>query len=87
MVAVLRNGNYFLRFRFRLLTSYGSGSSSGSDFCQDTVTVAVPALYLEHKKHSKKLTCKETLRHVFIRVYRPEIQLVFSTQLCELLPL
>jgi hypothetical protein len=39
---------------------------------------------------SKKLTCKETLLQVFIRVYRLEIQsvmLVFSTQLCELLPL
>ncbi len=38
----------------------------------------------------KKLTCKETLRQVFIRVYRLEIQsvmLIFSTQLCELLPL
>ncbi len=41
-------------------------------------------------RHLKKLTCKETLREVFIRVYRLEIQsvmLVFSTQLCELLPL
>ncbi len=39
---------------------------------------------------SKKLTCKETLRQVLIRVYRLEIQsvmLVFSTKLCELLPL
>ncbi len=39
---------------------------------------------------SKKLTCKGTLWQVFIRVYRLEIQsamLVFSTQLCELLPL
>jgi hypothetical protein len=39
---------------------------------------------------SKKLTHKETLRPVFIRVYRLEIQsvmLVFSTQLFELLPL
>jgi len=38
---------------------------------------------------SKKLTCKGTLRPVFIRVYRLEIQsvtLVFSSQLCELLP-
>ena len=26
--AVLRNRNHFLRFRFRLLKSYGSGSSS-----------------------------------------------------------
>jgi hypothetical protein len=37
-----------------------------------------------------KLTYKGTLRQVFIRVYRLEIQavmLVFSTQLCELLPL
>ncbi len=39
--------------------------------------------------HLQKLTCKWTLRPVFIRVYRMEIQsvmLVFSTQLCELLP-
>ncbi len=37
---------------------------------------------------SKKLTSKGTLRQLFIRVYRLEIQwvmLVFSTQLCELL--
>jgi hypothetical protein len=36
----------------------------------------------------KKFTCEATLRQVFIRVYRLEIQsvvLVFSTQLCELL--
>jgi hypothetical protein len=42
-------------------------------------------------RHLKKLTCKgTTLRQVFIRVYRLEIQsvtLVFSTQLCDLLPL
>jgi len=38
---------------------------------------------------SQKITCKGPLRQVFIRVYRLEIQavrLVFSTQLCELLP-
>ncbi len=38
----------------------------------------------------KLLTCKETLRQVFIRVYRLEItsvMFVFSTQICELLPL
>ncbi len=41
-------------------------------------------------RHLKNLTCKGTLRQVFIRVYRLEIQsvmLVFSTQLCELLPI
>ncbi len=41
-------------------------------------------------RHLKKLTCKGTLRQVFIRVYRLEIHLdmlVFSTELCELLPL
>ncbi len=40
-------------------------------------------------RHLKKLTCKGTSRQVFIRVCRLEIQsvmLVFSTQLCELLP-
>ncbi len=38
-------------------------------------------------RHQKKLTCKGTLRQMFIRVYRLEIEsvmLVFSTQLCEL---
>ncbi len=37
-----------------------------------------------------ELTCKGTLRQVFIRVFRLEIQsimLIFSTKLCELLPL
>ncbi len=38
--------NYFLRFRFRLLKSYGSGS--GSDFWK--VMVPVPAPNLDHKK-------------------------------------
>ncbi len=40
-------------------------------------------------RHLIKLTCKGTLRQVFIRVYRLEIQsvmFVFSTQLCELWP-
>jgi hypothetical protein len=40
---VLWNRNYFLRFWFRLLKSYGSDS----DFCQ----VTVPVLYRDHKKH------------------------------------
>ncbi len=58
-------------------------------------------MYIEHElityintkekcRHLKKLTCKETLRQVIIRVYRLKMQtvmLVFSTQLCELLPL
>jgi hypothetical protein len=41
-------------------------------------------------RHLKILTCKGTLRQVFIRVYRLEIQsvmFVFSTQICELLRL
>jgi hypothetical protein len=40
-------------------------------------------------RHLKQLTCYVTLRQVLIRVYRLEIRsviLVFSTQLCELLP-
>jgi hypothetical protein len=40
-------------------------------------------------RHLKISTCKGTLRQVFIRVYRLEMQsvmLVFSTQLCELFP-
>jgi hypothetical protein len=40
--------------------------------------------------HLNKFTCKGTLRQVFSKVYRLEIQsviLTFSTQLCELLPL
>jgi hypothetical protein len=32
MAAALWNRNYFLRFRFLLLKSYGSGSGSSSDF-------------------------------------------------------
>jgi hypothetical protein len=39
--------------------------------------------------HLKKLTCKGTLWQVFTRVYRLEIhlvKLVFSTQLCEIMP-
>ncbi len=41
-------------------------------------------------RHLKKFICKGTLRQVFVRIYRLEIQsvmLVFSTQLWELLPL
>jgi hypothetical protein len=44
----------------------------------------------EKCRHLIKFTCKGTLRQMFTRVYRLEIQsvmLVFSTQLCELLPL
>jgi hypothetical protein len=44
----------------------------------------------QHKCHLKILTCKGTLRHVFIKIERLEIQsvmLVFSTQLWELLRL
>jgi hypothetical protein len=40
--------------------------------------------------HLNKLNCKGTLRQVFIRAYKLEIQsvmLVFATKLCELLPL
>ncbi len=50
-------------------------------------------IYVDAKakcRHLKKLTCKGTLRQVFITVYKLEIQavrLVFSTQLCEQLPL
>ncbi len=54
--SVLWNRNYFLRFRFRLLKSYGSGSDfwksygsgSGSYFWK--IMVPVPAPYLYHKK-------------------------------------
>jgi hypothetical protein len=41
-------------------------------------------------RHLQQFTCNETLRQVFIRVYRMETQslmMVFSTQLCELWPL
>ncbi len=49
-------------------------------------------IYVDTKtkcRHLKKLTCKGSLRQVFIRVYRLEIQSVgiFYTQLCVLLPL
>jgi hypothetical protein len=58
----LWNRNYFLRFRFLLLKSYGSGSGFGSDiwksygsdsgsyFWKIRVPVPVPAPYLDHKK-------------------------------------
>ncbi len=54
--SVMWNRNYFLRFRFRLLKSYGSGSDfrksygSGSGSYFRKVTVPVPAPYLNHKK-------------------------------------
>ncbi len=59
---MLWNRNYFLRFRFRILKCYGSGSGSGSDFWKSygsdsyfwkvtvPVPVPVPAPYLYHKK-------------------------------------
>ncbi len=61
-LTVLWNRNYFLRFRFRLLKSFGSGS--GSDFWKSygsgsssyfrkvpvPVPVPVPAPYLDHKR-------------------------------------
>ncbi len=65
--------------------------------------VYLPTLHLIHRhglinyidtkakcRHLKNLTGKGTLRQVSIRVYRLEMQsvlLVFSIQLCELLPL
>jgi hypothetical protein len=58
---VLWNRNYILRFRFRLLKSYGSGSGSGSSSYLRKVTVPVPAVpvpvlapYLDHKKQILK---------------------------------
>jgi hypothetical protein len=45
---------------------------------------------LDHGPIKAKLTCKGTLRQVFIRDYRLEIQsvmLVFLTRFCELFPL
>ncbi len=41
-------------------------------------------------RHLKRLTCNGTLRQVFIRDYRLEkqsVMLVFSAQLCELMPI
>jgi hypothetical protein len=61
-----------------------------SDFAADHGLIN----YIETKAkgcHLKKFICKETLRQVFIRVYRLELHfnhmLVFLTQLCELLTL
>jgi hypothetical protein len=54
--SALWNRNNFLRFRFQLLKSYGSGSVSY--FCKVTVpvTVPVPALYQDKKsKFSTKI--------------------------------
>ncbi len=58
---VLWNHNYFLRFRFRLLKSYCSGS--GSDFWQVKVPVPapVPVPYVYHKNHSFKKNCWKNL--------------------------
>jgi hypothetical protein len=60
--ALLRSRNYYLRlrYRFRILTSYGSGS--GSDFRQ----ASVPAPYLDHKKHIfQKNVCKKSCLFTF----------------------
>jgi hypothetical protein len=43
------------RFRLRLLKSYGSGFSSGSNFFQ------VPVPYLDHKKHSLEFFLEQIL--------------------------
>jgi hypothetical protein len=90
----------FLRMAFALLEKfeerflrYKNASPSG--------TPPFPPVWLSHAlnnytdtkakfRHLKKLACKGTSRQMFIRVCRLEIQsvmLVFSTQLCELLPL
>ena len=59
---MLWNRNYFLRFRFRLLKSYGSGSDFWKSYGSDSgagsyfeklrfrFSVPVPAPYLYHKK-------------------------------------
>ncbi len=67
VLAVLWNRNYFLRFRFRLLKSYGSGSDFSkvgfgtgtitfqkSDFWKVTAPVQAPYLY-----HKKQIFCKK----------------------------
>jgi hypothetical protein len=56
----LWNRNYFLRFRFRLLKSYGSGS--GSYFRKVTVPVPVSAPHLDLKK---QIFSKKMLGHFF----------------------
>jgi hypothetical protein len=38
-------------------------------------------------RHLKNLTCEGTLRQVYYRLGIQSVMLVFSTQLCELLPL
>ncbi len=58
---VLWNRNYFLRFRFRLLKSYGSGSGSGSDFCQVTVPVPYVDLKSSFPKVCLKKSCLSTV--------------------------
>jgi hypothetical protein len=65
---VLRNRNYFLRFWFRLLTIYSSGS--GSIFWQVTVTVPVP--YVDHKKQFKTKIWPKNLVFVHSKLFYKE---------------
>jgi hypothetical protein len=46
---------YFLRFRFRLLKSYGSGSGFGSYFYQVLVPVPVPYVTIKSSFENKYL--------------------------------
>jgi hypothetical protein len=63
---VLWNSNYFLRFRFRLLKSYGSGY--GPNCCQ--VTVPVP--YLDHKSTDFKKVFEKNLAFLHSKLFYKE---------------
>ncbi len=81
---------YEHKYVLLLRTELASQSVKGRKSC---IRLTFFNLYSRHQSKmssSKKLTCKETLWQVFIRVYKLEIQavmLLFWTQLCELLPL
>ncbi len=69
-ISALWNHNYFLRFRFLLLKSYGSGS--GSYFWKVTVPVPIPAPYLDHKKQIKKKKVERLFTFLLIKLFYKE---------------
>ncbi len=85
------NWQFSIKHLFRNVVS---SVNTGRSLCRlemDERTQATDYINTKAKcRHLNKLTWNGTLRQMFIRVYILEIQLVmlvFSTQLCELLPL
>ncbi len=85
------NRNYFLRFRFRLLKSYGSGSGSdfwqsygsgsGSYFWKVTVPVPVPAPYLFHKK---QIFLKKFVSFLYSKLFYKEKDYKYQQIYCKM---